>query len=98
MHIEDFQNLRGMAWLVFAVINIVSFLYVFWDKRKAVKNYKRTPEIDFFLWGIFGGSLGILSGMYLFHHKTRKWYFVVGFIALLVQNILAVLRIIEVIK
>lgn len=74
---------------VFTLINIVSFFYVLIDKTKAENNYRRIPEINFFLWGICFGSIGILTGMYVFRHKIRKWYFVIGFSLLAVQNLTA---------
>lgn len=98
MYLEILLNPDMAVWLIYGMLNFLSFFYVFLDKRKAVKNHERIPEIDFFLWGVFGGSLGVLSGMYFFRHKTRKWYFVVGFSVLLIQNILGVLEIIEVVK
>ena len=98
MSLEILSDPKVLAWVIYALINFLSFFYVFLDKRRAIKNHERIPEIDFFLWGVFGGSFGVLSGMYFFRHKTRKWYFVVGFSVLLAQNILAVLKIIETIK
>ena len=35
-----------------------------------------------FLLALLGGALGGTLGMHVFHHKTRHWYFVVGFWAL----------------
>lgn len=96
MELEILNNKNFLIWLIFGAINILSLFYVYSDKRKATKRHKRTPEIDFFLWGVFGGSLGILIGMYVFRHKTRKWYFVFGFSFLLLQNLLTIDKIIEV--
>ena len=31
-----------------------------------------------FLTALLGGAAGSWAGMYLFHHKTRHWYFVLG--------------------
>ena len=42
-----------------------------------------------FLSAIIGGSIGAIAGMYLFHHKTRHWYFVIGMPAILVAQIAA---------
>lgn len=47
------------------------------DKRKAKKKLWRVPEKTFFITALLGGGLGVWAGMYLFHHKTRHWYFVV---------------------
>jgi uncharacterized membrane protein YsdA (DUF1294 family) len=34
-----------------------------------------------------GGSIGTWAGMYLFRHKTKHWYFVVGMPAILILQI-----------
>ena len=72
--------------IYFSVINILTFILMGNDKRKAKKNLWRTPEINFFILSLIGGSLGTLLGMYFFRHKTRKWYFRFGIpILLLIQ-------------
>ena len=38
----------------------------------------RVPEKILFGAALLGGSAGAWAGMYVFHHKTRHWYFVVG--------------------
>ena len=38
----------------------------------------RVPEKILFGAALLGGSAGVWAGMYVFHHKTRHWYFVVG--------------------
>lgn len=98
MYLGLLLDIRFITWGVFAIVNFLSFLAVFRDKRKALKSIQRIPEITFFLWGIFGGSLGILFGMYFFRHKTRKWYFLAGFSVLFLENILLFLKIIEILK
>ena len=57
------------------------------DKRKAKKNLWRIPEKTLFLSAILGGSAGAIAGMYVFHHKTRHWYFVIGMPLILVIQI-----------
>ncbi len=64
--------------LYLAVINVVGFFLMGLDKWKAKYKKWRIPEKTFFLISILGGSLGTWAGMYLFRHKTRHWYFVVG--------------------
>lgn len=96
MPFEVFFNLKVIVWLVFATINFLSFFYVFLDKRRAIKKRDRIPEVDLFLWGVFLGSFGVLCGMYFFRHKTRKWYFVAGFSFLFLQNVLVVLKLLEI--
>jgi uncharacterized membrane protein YsdA (DUF1294 family) len=74
---------------VLVIINIVAFLIMAHDKRKAVRGNgtKRTPEgIVFFMASIFG-AIGIYLAMVLLRHKTRKWYFQLGIPLLILQNV-----------
>lgn len=59
-------------------MNFAGFLLMLSDKRRAIRGSWRISERTLFLVAIFGGSLGSILGMWLFHHKTRHWYFVVG--------------------
>jgi len=45
------------------------------DKLSAGMNSERVPEVWFFLASVAGGFLGVLLGMLVFHHKTRKTIF-----------------------
>ena len=49
------------------------------DKRFAKTEHRRVPEKRLFLLAFLLGAPGGLLGMYAFRHKTRHWYFVVGF-------------------
>lgn len=61
------------------------------DKQRAIKKKWRIRERTMFLTALAGGSLGTLAGMYLFHHKTRHWYFVLFMpLILVLQIVLAV--------
>lgn len=57
------------------VINIIGFILMGADKKKAVQGKWRIRESTLFLVSIIGGSVGTLAGMFFFHHKTKKWYF-----------------------
>lgn len=70
------------------IMNIVGLLLMGIDKKKARMKAYRIPEKTLFLASILGGSIGSWAGMYLFHHKTRHWYFVVGMPAILFLQIL----------
>ncbi len=57
------------------LVNIVAFAAYGIDKRKAQKDKWRIPESTLLLMAFFGGSLGALLGMRVFHHKTKHWEF-----------------------
>ena len=60
------------------IINLIAFLCMFIDKRRAVLHRWRISEATLILLALFGGSLGVLFGMIAFHHKTKKLRFVFG--------------------
>lgn len=60
------------------VLNIIGFLIMGIDKRRAKKRMWRIPEKTFFIVSLLGGSIGTWAGMYTFRHKTKHWYFVIG--------------------
>lgn len=66
------------------VMNLVGLCLMGLDKLKARHHAWRISEKNLFLVSILGGSIGTWAGMYLFHHKTRHWYFVVGMPSILV--------------
>lgn len=69
--------MKIIFWYVF-ILNIGSFLLMGYDKQKAKKHRYRISEHTLFLCAWFGGSIGILCGMLLFHHKTKKKKFQIG--------------------
>ena len=60
------------------IINLIAFLAMGVDKRKAVKHKWRIPEKTLMMFSVLGGSLGMFIGMQLFRHKTIHTLFVVG--------------------
>ena len=72
---------------VAVAINVMAFLLVGYDKRRSIKAEPRVPEVYFFFWSIFFTSLGVLAGMLVFHHKTKKLVFVIGITAMLLEQI-----------
>ena len=70
------------------VANLVAFYLMWRDKRLAKKeNARRIPEKTLFLSALLGGSIGAISGMYTFRHKTKHWYFVVGMPLILIAQL-----------
>lgn len=65
------------AWLV--LVNVWAFALMGFDKRRSrKKGARRVRERTLFLSALLGGGLGAFLGMWMFRHKTKHWYFVVG--------------------
>lgn len=75
------------------LINLITFLAMYIDKRKAKKGKRRIPEKTLFVLVGLGGGIGGILGMYLFRHKTKKTRFVIGFPAIVIFEVLVVIAI-----
>ncbi len=73
------------------VLNILGFASMYIDKQKAIKHKWRIPEKRLFLYAILGGSIGSITGMKIFRHKTKHSYFVIGMPLILVIQIIFIL-------
>ena len=60
-----------MVWYLIG-INILSFLLYGFDKYLAKNRLYRISEYSLFVLSFFGGSIGSILGMTIFHHKTKK--------------------------
>lgn len=49
------------------------------DKKLAKGGKRRVAEKTLFAWAVLGGALGGWLGMRVFRHKTKHWYFQIGF-------------------
>lgn len=74
------------------IMNIIGFFIMAVDKHKAKKHAWRIPEKMLFLASLVGGSIGTWAGMYVFRHKTKHWYFVIGMPLILVLHIVLILH------
>lgn len=80
-----------LAIVVFFVfMNLLSILIMWIDKVKSrQEGVERVSEgLLFFLATLFG-SAGVLFGMFVFRHKNRKWYFLLGIPLLVIENMAA---------
>ena len=77
------------------VINIIAFLLMGYDKHEAKKGNWRISEKTLFMLVLFGGSIGGIIGMFVFHHKTKKWYFRFGFPIILIMQILVIIDLVR---
>ncbi len=83
------------VWMIIAayliIVNLVGFLMMGIDKRKAIKGAFRIPEATLFIVALIGGSIGSIAGMYTFRHKTRHFSFVYGMPAILILQVVLVI-------
>ncbi len=70
------------------IINLVGLIIMGVDKRRAKRQQWRIPEKTIFAIAIVFGSIGVLVGMYLFHHKTKKLRFAIGIPVILIIQLL----------
>lgn len=58
------------------IINIISFITYYIDKKLAIKHKYRIPEKKLVMLSVVGGCLGSLLSMMLFHHKNKHVKFI----------------------
>ena len=73
------------------ILNLISFIIYGIDKRKSIKKEYRISEYSLFVLSFFGGGLGSLLGMKVFHHKTKKPKFYVGVPVILIIQIVIII-------
>ena len=71
-------------------INLLCFILMYIDKRKAMYDRWRIPEKILITIGLLGGSIGGIIGMYTFRHKTQKIKFFLGYPAILIFEIVII--------
>ena len=54
------------------LINVGSLALMGFDKLSAKAGSERVPEMWFLLISLAGGFVGVVLGMFAFHHKTSK--------------------------
>lgn len=75
-----------------SIINALALLFMYLDKRFAKRHKRRIPEAVLLGTALSGGSVGILVGMALFHHKTRKPKFYITVPLMLAVQLFLILR------
>ncbi len=76
---------------IWFILNLISFILFFIDKRKAEKKRWRIPESTLILSSVFG-IIGGLCGMYVIRHKTKKPKFYITLpVILILETALAVI-------
>ena len=65
------------VWII--VLGVFLFVLMGADKAKARSGRWRISEKTLFILALLGGACGGWLGMLVFRHKTRHWYFSIGF-------------------
>ncbi len=63
----------------YAIINIIMYVMMVIDKKRAIKDQWRIAEKNFFLLAVLGGGLGGLCAMVIKRHKNRHMDFILVF-------------------
>lgn len=83
---EIFTIQNIMLYLI--IINVIGFMAMWIDKKKAQSGSWRIPEKTLFTITLLGGGIGTILGMYTFRHKTKKLKFTIGFPVILISEII----------
>ncbi len=73
------------------IINLIGFLAMYIDKRRAKRNEWRIKEGTLLSIGLLGGGIGAMIGMYKFRHKTKKLKFTIGFPTIIITQIVLII-------
>ncbi len=88
--IKEIFSIRNII-IYFVVINIIGFLIMYIDKKKAEKGKWRIQEKTIFIVAALGGGIGTIAGMYIFRHKTKKLQFTFGLPFITILEIIGII-------
>ncbi len=69
------------------IVNVIGFVLMFVDKKRAQSNRWRIKEATLFLVAAIGGSIGSMLGMKVFRHKTKHLSFLIGMPAIFIVQV-----------
>lgn len=72
--------------IYYLIINIISFIFMWYDKSQAKKGKRRISESTLFVIAVLGGSIGGIISMKVFHHKTKKISFYIIYIVSIILH------------
>ena len=84
---DDIFSLKNIL-IYLVAINLITFVTMYVDKKKAKWGKWRIKESTLFTLVFLGGGIGGIAGMYLFRHKTKKTRFVIGFPLILITEVI----------
>jgi uncharacterized membrane protein YsdA (DUF1294 family) len=73
------MGMYSVLFIYIGLINLIAFILMGADKRKAIKHHYRIPESRLWLFAWMGGAIGATFGMEIFRHKTKHKIFKIGF-------------------
>ncbi|WP_064092576.1 DUF1294 domain-containing protein [Rossellomorea aquimaris] len=73
------ESIVSIVYLYFLILNIVGFMVMGKDKKKAIRNEYRIKETTLWAIALAGGSIGAYAGMRIYRHKTKHTLFRFGF-------------------
>lgn len=73
--------------LAFIFINLLGFVFMYVDKKRAINGKYRIKEATLWQIAILGGAIGSGLGMKLFRHKTKHKLFFIGIPLLAIVHI-----------
>ncbi|MCI5679887.1 MAG: DUF1294 domain-containing protein [Bacteroidales bacterium] len=78
---EMYFNGTALAIIVgyYLIINIIMYVAMVIDKKRAMKDGWRIPEKNLYLLAVLGGGTGGLIAMVTKHHKNRHLDFIMVF-------------------
>ena len=91
------ELLNNKFFLIYLIlINFITFLIFYLDKQRAIKNKWRFKITSLLSLCLLGGSLGAISSMYIFNHKTNVNYFTKGIPLIIIVHFLILLLLINI--
>lgn len=73
--------------VILIIINVITFFTYGIDKWKAKHGKWRISELTLLMLAIFGGSIGALAGIKVWHHKTMHLKFKYGVPAIFIIEV-----------
>ena len=87
------ENILKYFIIYLIIINLIAFLAMYIDTRRARYGKWRIPEQTLFILALIGGSIGAIIGMYVFRHKTKKMRFSIVFPIILILQIILIISV-----
>lgn len=80
----------GLLYGYLVSLNLLTFFIYGYDKRRAIIQKGRVPEVVLHLLALAAGSPAALAGQIIFRHKTQKQPFKFIFVTIILIQIMAI--------